>query len=354
MKAGIGFCRRPLMGALAVGLLVIGTSAFGQEIRMFPLRSAPIGSPAGTIGAPVLPTFTGGAWDVAFPAGGIEVDIDVQGGGWGNSAAGVVGLGAIQATIDSSGFSNGVGCDISPKGWPATPAIGAYQTFKVCGAGGDGSPASPPFDTLCTGNGFAVDNPDFIFRPYMNTNHLSAVAFPTLDYGYASAAQNTDNTFDPDPSAFGTFGGLIMEVPSCAAGTYIVGPIPDPNLTFMTAANSAPIDGVMVVPASITITTGKCCSAIGPGVTCEDNLTTGQCDQRPLPRLFVPGETCDGPTVQDDCPSCNFETQTGCDDGTLCTDDYCNPDGTCTYTDNYDTFVDCCDPTTGDTTHRRW
>jgi hypothetical protein len=331
-------------------LLVIGTSAFGQEIRLFPLRSAPLGSPVGTLGAPVVPTFVGGAWNVAFPAGGIEVDIDVQGGGWGN-AAGAPTLGAIQATMDSSGYSNGVGCDIVPKGFPANPQPdGAYQAFKVCGAGGDGRPASPPFDTLCTGNGFPVDNPDYIFRPFMNSGYVAAIATPVgvLDYAYATAAQDTSNTQDPDPSSFGTFGGLIMEVPACAAGTYIVGPNPDPNVTFMTDGGGAPINGVTSTPASITITTGKCCSNIGPNVACEDNLTTGQCDQRPGPRLFVPNDTCSG-VIADDCPICTFGVNSTCEEDPpdLCTDQVCNQDGTCSYSLNYDPQVNCCDSATG-------
>ena len=344
MKAGIGICRRPLLGALAVGLLVIGTSAFGQEIRFFPIRSAPIGSAAGTVGGAVTPTLIGGAWDFAIPEGGVEVDIDIHGGGWGN-AAGAPRLGAIQATVDATGYSNGVGCDLSPKGWPGSPGDGAYQAKNQCGAGGDGAPCTPPFDGTCAGNGICIPSGDWIFKPAMAANDLAAIATPTLNYGYATAAQNVTNTFDP--GGFGTFGGLIVDVPACAAGTYIIGPDTDPNNSFMTASDGSPIAGVVFTAASITVTTGSCCFNIGPGTTeCADDLTQGQCDQRPgakLPSIRV-DETC---AVE--CPTCLSDGDCEEDPPNLCTDDFCN-DFVCSHVPNYDTATDCCDPATGDTT----
>lgn len=333
------------MGALAVGLLVIGTSAFGQEIRFFPIRSAPIGSAVGTLGDAITPTFDGTCWEYAISAGGVEVDIDIQGGGWGN-AAGSPALGAIQATVDSAGYTNGVGSTLVPKGWPGSPADGTYQADKVCGAGGDGAPCVPPFDTSCTGNGFCVGSADFIFEPGMNANYLAAIATPTLNYGFAVAAQNVANTQDPHPAEYGTFGGLILNVDAGAAGTYVIGADPDPNNSFMTAGDGSPIAGVVFTPACITVITGKCCSNIGPNVACEDGLTTGQCDQRPGPRLFEAGDTCTG-VIEDDCPSCTFGDDSTCDDQNGCTDDYCEEDGTCTYTLNYDPAVDCCNPADG-------
>jgi len=153
-----------------------------------------------------------------------------------------------------------------------------------------------------------------------------------------------------------------MDVPACAAGTYIVGPNPDPNLTLMTAGSGAPIPVNVVTPSSITITTGKCCSNIGPNVACEDNLTTDQCDARPGPRLFEANATCDNPGSPElDCPSCQGDEDCADPIGSpgdpgyipddLCTTGTCDTaSGLCSQTLNYDQNVGCCDPATGTVT----
>ena len=124
--------KRPALAVLMLAGLFSWTGAFGQEIRFVPIRSAPLGSPAGTIGDPVTPEFnTGlGCWELQVP-GGVEVDIDLQGFGWGN-APGNPTLGAIQATVISAGYDNGFGAPLNPKGWPVRLFDGWYQGRKVC------------------------------------------------------------------------------------------------------------------------------------------------------------------------------------------------------------------------------
>ena len=65
--------KRPALAVLMLAGLFSWTGAFGQEIRFVPIRSAPLGSPAGTIGDPVTPEFnTGlGCWELQVP-GGVE------------------------------------------------------------------------------------------------------------------------------------------------------------------------------------------------------------------------------------------------------------------------------------------
>ena len=90
------------------------------EIRFLPIRSAPLGSPVGTIGDPVTPVFNGalGCWEVFVPGGvGFAVDLDLQAFGWGN-AVGSPTLGAIVATVVSDGYDHGLAGDLNPKGWP--------------------------------------------------------------------------------------------------------------------------------------------------------------------------------------------------------------------------------------------
>jgi hypothetical protein len=160
------------------------------------------------------------------------------------------------------------------------------------------------------------------------------------------------NTFDQNPGGFETFGGLILDVPAGAAGTYVIGVDPDPNNSFMTSGTGAPISGVVLTGACITVTTGKCCSNISASNTvCEDQLTIADCNQRPGPRKFTANATCDGPTVEDDCPSCSSNAD--CSDGNACTTDSCvippgEQFGACAPSlPNYDDAADCCDPATG-------
>ena len=132
MKAGIGFCRRPLLGALAVGMLVMGTSAFGQEIFFIPIRTQTIGSPNGTIGAPVSATFNGTCWEYTADGGGFELTLDLRAQGWGNAAGNPV-LGAIQGTVLPGGYDNGVGSILVPKGWVNLgDGLAAYQAKTWC------------------------------------------------------------------------------------------------------------------------------------------------------------------------------------------------------------------------------
>ena len=74
---------------MIAGLVACQTNAVAQEIRFMPIRMAPLGSPVGTIGEPVSPLFnnTLNCWELTLSDGGVEVDIDVQGGGWGYAAA---------------------------------------------------------------------------------------------------------------------------------------------------------------------------------------------------------------------------------------------------------------------------
>ncbi len=64
-----------------------GVDGQDAEIRFMPIRSAPLGSPTGTVGDPVNATFNGtlGCWEVLVVPG-VEVDLDLQAFGWGSAA----------------------------------------------------------------------------------------------------------------------------------------------------------------------------------------------------------------------------------------------------------------------------
>ncbi len=184
MKAGIGFCKRRLLGALAVGMVMLGASAFGQSMRIRPIRSAPLGSPVGTFGDPVTSQFNDelGCWEVFVPAGS-EVDLAIEATGW-ELAPGAPSLGAIIATVESNGYSNGIGGDLIPKGWPDSPTDGAYLPDKSCEGEGNGDPCVDPFDSSCDGfnNGFCMRNPNFV----LCVTTLSGLDVGDLNYSWFS------------------------------------------------------------------------------------------------------------------------------------------------------------------------
>ncbi len=250
----IGRRRKPLLLTLMLVTLWSAANALGQPtIRFYPIRSAPLGSPPGTVGNPVTPEFNSdlGCWEVRVIAG-VEVDIDVQAFGWG-AAPGEPVLGAVQATAASVEFSNGVGADLIPKGWPDSPTDGAYQAEESCGGPeGNGDPCVEPFDTTCDNgnNGFCVHSPDWVMSPF--TRHVSAMAlpFPPGGYAWATAVQTC---CEKDEGRIGTLGGMILDVPIEAQGTYIIDFVPDPNNTFMVDGKGTPIPGLTLTPACITV-----------------------------------------------------------------------------------------------------
>ncbi len=220
------------------------------DIRFYPHRLAPLGSPSGTVGNAVTPDFNSelGCWEVRVPPG-IEVDIDLQAFGWGN-ALGSPTLLSVQATVNSAGYDNGVGAPLNPKGWPDSAGDGIYQADVSCEEGGDGRPCSHPFDNTCDGggNGICTSNPNWVLPPC--SSGFPGIFSGTLDYAWGAAAQNDCNI---DDGAVHTMGGLILEVPQDALGTYVIDINPDSMATFMLNGQETTIPGVVLTPACITI-----------------------------------------------------------------------------------------------------
>jgi|GEM_PF-1257103 len=322
-------CRqRPFCVAAALVVVTLATHAFGQTMQVYPVRSAPLGSPAGTIGDPVTPQFNAGlgCWEVEVSPG-VEVDLDLQAFGWGD-APGSPTVGAIGGYVVSASYDNGVGGVLNPKGWPASPLDGAYQASRSCeGVGGTGLPCTHPFDPTCgqQGGGTCVTpSPRWMWQ--CNPPGIDLIVTPTLNYAWATAEGACGEI---DDGTTRTFGGLILEVPLNAAGTYVIALNPDPNTSYMSAITGAPIPNVAFTSACITVMDngepGRCCSNIGPNVVCEE-ATASVCSTRPEPRSFVPGGTCEA------CPCPTCLTDGDCDDGDDCTIDSCEECGGCVHT----------------------
>ncbi|MCH8146441.1 MAG: hypothetical protein IH987_00385 [Planctomycetes bacterium] len=302
-----GLCGYRLAKAWMVATLAFGTIAFGgQEIRWVPVRTGELGSPAGIVGDPVEAEFNvnRGCWEIILPAGGAEVDLDLQALGWGD-AFGSPTLGAIQATVLPAGYDNGSGGILNPKGWPESPADGAYQPQNTCEFGGGGEPCSPPFDPNCTqqGGGICVSSPRYVMPGC--AGHFSAIATPTLDYAWAVAAVKNCAVDDGEVKSFG---GLILEVPANAAGTYRIGFDQDPNNSFMTAGDGTPIAGVVFTPACITLpcqSDGDC----GDGLSCTTDLCNQQtfaCENDIALGSCLIARVCYSDGQEDPADSCRF------------------------------------------------
>jgi len=129
-------------------------------------------------------------------------------------------LKAVQATVDSSTYSNGVGDTLIPYGWPGTPENGCF------------------IDTSRT---------DFVFYGMV---FIDAVSCSALDYIWG-AALLFDSKSDGGLSYY--LGTLILEIPATANGSYIIDFIDGISNTFMQDDGSNQILPIITNPAVITI-----------------------------------------------------------------------------------------------------
>lgn len=207
--------------------------------------------------APMIPGATVVGNEIRLPKGGVNVELEFIASGWGE-----VGdeLGAIQATVDSSGYlglnaNPASNPDLIPLGFPADPLRGAFQAVLVCNIShrdcGPGMSPCGPFEGVCT------RNPRFIFYPVASSPHL-LLNTATLNYWWGSVTNPAsaclpDPGPGPDPFDYGYLGTLILQVPLGAVGTYELPLIDHPDFTFWTDCDAFAIDLPQLVSARITI-----------------------------------------------------------------------------------------------------
>jgi hypothetical protein len=129
-------------------------------------------------------------------------------------------LKTLQATVDSSTYSNGVGGTLVPYGWPGTPQNGCF------------------IDTART---------DFVFYGMV---FLDAVSYSSLDYIWGATlltGAKTDGGLDY------YLGTLILEIPLTADGAYNIDFIDGTSKTFMKDDGGNQILPIITNPAVITI-----------------------------------------------------------------------------------------------------
>jgi len=348
MRVGKCMCSRSLVSAMAIGLLAFGTSAFGQN-------------PFGNTGYEIVPIGSTGTVtslvgrDIVIPAGGVVVELELRAFGWAATGDGT--MLSLQGTIDGTGYCSGTGDPLSPLGYPLGPVLacpqgngcpvdgstcgqGGFITTKTCAAGSNpGDPCAGSGD--CFGGGFCVDNPNYILTGF---NPIAAIAFPGLNYEFAGVSQAGAKA---DTGLNEMFGTLLIDVPAGAVGTYTINFSADTERTFGADGTAKSFAVGNLNAATITITSGSCCSNIGPGTTqCVSNVTADVCAGMATPNAFRANELCiaDGGTV--DCPNCQVDAD--CNDSNACTTDKCNAaTGVCTNADNFNATTDCCNPAGG-------
>lgn len=307
----------------------------GPRLRIKPVQVIP--SSQGTI-----------VGDTATLQGGPALlKFDVFFGGWGGGGSGLT---TFQATVNPTGYSNGIG---SPLGRPpnaCTDPGGAFSPQCAAAFGGVvGMPAdlrcNVYFVGECTNYYQETTRPDW---PGANTPMVFNIPGASASiFSFGSATANPPLPDDGMEKYAGTF---VLAADANARGTYTFTADPlDVGGNFMQTADGTVFQYAKIIPAKVTIPTGSCCFNLGPNTQCQDGVTEAQCHtDHSGAVIFRPGTLCPpaGPGCAPDCP-----LNPGiCDDLDRCTIDTCDPVFDCQHElipELTDPETQCCDPLTG-------
>ena len=333
MRKFSGFC------TLAVAL-TFGVTAYGQNLAWVPVGASASHAIAGN--------------EISFDAGTAvtQMDFEIRVTGWA-SAAGAPTMGAMQATVDSTGFSGSKAENLAngTVGGVDLVAIvdgtyggfaGAYIVLTTCqtfpGPVNTGIRCdltiAPPIP--CTGAEVCLGNPEYVFL-----NIVSTAAVSTAIANYAWGGTTGAVCADEADGRFYAGTLLLSETTASAKGTYTFGFDESNASSFLNDCSAIRIPGLTFTPGQVTFVTGACCR--DGGTVCEDNKTAAECAVGG--GQHFPGEECATFT----CPSCENDMDCTIAEGNGCTDDTCMPDQTCVHVLNYDPATQCCDPADGAT-----
>ncbi|MCH8148470.1 MAG: hypothetical protein IH987_10820, partial [Planctomycetes bacterium] len=186
--------------------------------------------------------------EIILTGAGQQVTLHLEMSGWDPEQDDDPLLGAFQATVNSTGYTNGIGTPLTPLGWPGSAELGAFQALNLCTINFQPDPNGAPClkQADCPGEA-CVSNFDFVFN---GLNPLAALSLASLDYNFAALAQ-LGGRADDGTNWYG--GTLILEVPVGADGTYTVGFSADQNFTFMTDFSAGAITPINLIPVLITV-----------------------------------------------------------------------------------------------------
>mgnify|MGYP001610210421 FL=1 len=267
------------MGCLAVALS--GAWAWGAEFVLQPVGASGSNTIVGT--------------EIRLTSGGQRVFLELKLKAFAPSV-----VKTYQATLNSAGYSSGAVGTITPalQSCPSANAAGntACQTaFGDAGTGGskclDVDPG-PGTVLQCEQAWINRTRTDWIFLGHDVA--AAATDLSTLNYRWGAALFAPDATIDDGSTFYG--GGLAVDVPANAVGTFTIGFTPGTSISFMADENNFEINPLFLTPAKITVL-------------------------------------------------CTNAAQ--CNDNNGCTADSCNAQGTCVNTPNYNTQTQCCNPANG-------
>jgi len=297
---------------------------------------------------------------VAVP-NGTQVTLHLMVSGWDPNFDGNPALGAYQAMVDPAGYSSGDGTTLNPLGYPETPLDGALQAVAVCAS--DEANPEETFDPLSNcerdedcppTHPFCGARPGHVFFDGYFIQATALVSTVTTAYTWEAASSECEDGFRSDDGDAHYAGTLILEIPSDAAGTYTIGFKEEPGQTFLIACGGAPITGVTLRPAQITV----CDEAISPPTLPADPKHQAK-KNRYL--SFSPGNDCPyalayqlsltsmkrcggddrrACIVDGDCPSvCDNHLNLQCTSNPICGGGSCVPTAPCVEHDDVGTVT---------------
>ncbi|UCE58729.1 MAG: hypothetical protein JSU63_14950 [Phycisphaerales bacterium] len=326
--------------AFGLGIFVgiNGAQGQGPEIRWDPVAAS--GNVICTPG-----TGTCGETEIMLSAGGVDVTLFMElSGWWPEILASYQGCPEPDTLLGGMPWNPGTpqSCDLMPLDW--------FVAEKICTANMADPEANADWLSDCTYNPFicgsfpagCIYRPDFVYyvRPF--TEPMYTCPSPPGCLGCALTACAPGLGEDDGTIKYG--GTFVVEVPSCAKGTYNVGFVEDLSFTFFLDCYGVLIPGLGLTAAQITIVTGSCCYGIGtPYADCVDDVTELECDLYSAPRVFRPFVTCN------EEPCCECLTDFDCNDNDACTNDWCE-DCVCYNVENFVLGIECCNSADGSTT----
>lgn len=265
------------------------------------------------------------------PAGGFAAVFNLWLSNWDPNGDQSPKLRTWQAKIDAQGYMgsnaspSNPGCDLA---YPFVTACAnnaactaAYESGSACGSGtcAWAFQSTSRADWLLRAQ--ALEEPPCPTTPVVNqTSPTGPVFAATTDPG-CEAVDGQGTPAQPGDRYYA--GTQYLGVPACAKGTYTMNFLLGIDTFFSDEQNpSQDIPVAQYIPGQIKITTGSCCTNLGPGSTCTDNTTAAECAALPTSnnRVFRPNVTC-----ATACPSCtvNGPDPVNCGDGDACTQDIC-------------------------------
>ncbi len=273
-----------LAGICALGLF--GSASLGGEFSLRPISASGTHSIVGTD-------------EIRLTGGNQTVRIELFLSDWGPNT-----LKAWQARLDSSTYSNGIGADLMAAQLACPNAAFCAMNYEF---------GSRCVSSNCTAGFINSQRSDWVFLETEGcgigvTKDVNTV---NVNYLYFAVTDCALDTTDGTVPNYG--GGLVLYVPPGAAGTYEIGFIQDPEVSFMADNNNQPYETALTGVRIVIL----CESA----ADCNDNnaCTTDVCG---------PGNVCSNTPNYNQAQFCCNPADgalTPLSDGNQCTADICNP-----------------------------